>query len=103
MPVGQEFRYKIFGILKDENVDPMLALMAIALVAEVNWDARPDLDCFLYTFDEETISVLPASVALRLVSVSGERVEKGGMLTRRSEYHEDFASRKIPKAYARRA
>lgn len=44
-------RFGIYGILKNMNVDPVLALLAVARAAKVDWDARPELVWFLYTFD----------------------------------------------------
>lgn len=48
------------------------------------------------------ISVLIASVPFRRVNVSGERFEEGDMPMRRTEYHGDFASLEILRAYRRK-
>lgn len=52
MLIVQWYCNGIFGVLKDMDVDPVLALLAIVRVAEADWNARPDLDWFLYTLDE---------------------------------------------------
>lgn len=40
------FRYGIFNILKDVDVDPALALLATARVVKVDWNAWLDSDWF---------------------------------------------------------
>lgn len=81
--VDQCFHCGIFGILKDTDVDPVLALLSIAPATEAGRDARLDLDLFPYTFDEEMVFVLSTSVSLRQASVFSERTEEGGMPVRR--------------------
>lgn len=83
------------------DVDPVLALLAIAGVAEAARDAEPDLVWSLYTFDDRMTSVIFSLAPLRRVSDYGERIEEGGMFKGRSEYLEDFASRGMSKSYAR--
>lgn len=58
--VEQWFRYRIFDILNDRDVNPVLVLLAFARAAEAEWDTRPDLDWFQYTFGERMVSILPA-------------------------------------------
>lgn len=48
MLIGRWFRYGIFGILKDMDVDPVSAPQPVARAAEVSWGTRPDLDWFSY-------------------------------------------------------
>lgn len=59
--VGQWFCYGMLDFLKDMHVDSILALLVTARVAEVDRDARPDLDWFLYTSDERINSILSVS------------------------------------------
>lgn len=80
-----------------------MAPLAIAHVVKAVWDATPDLDWFSYTFDEGIISIISASALLRQVSAAGKRIKRGGIPTKRPEYHVDFASREIWKGYARKA
>lgn len=44
--VGHWFRFGIFGIPMEMDVNQVLALLEIACVAEVDWEARPDVDSF---------------------------------------------------------
>lgn len=71
MSVGQRFPSEIFTIPKDGDADPVLAVLAIACVAEVDWRAMHDLEWVPYSFEEDMIFVLPTSAPLRLVSASG--------------------------------
>lgn len=80
MFVGQWFSYKIFGVLKGMEIDPVLPFFAITPAAEGDWDARPDSEWGLYTFDEENIFVLLSFAPLRRTSFSGEQIGEGGML-----------------------
>lgn len=48
MLASQWFRYRLFGNLKDKNIDPVLALLAVACDAEADRDARQDLDWFSF-------------------------------------------------------
>lgn len=73
--IGQRLCYRIFGILKNTDVHVELALFAIARAANVDWDARPEVDWFPYTFVEEMISVLSASALLRQFRATGVRIE----------------------------
>lgn len=63
--VGQWFRFGIFGILEDMNVNPVLALLAAAPAAEVDCNAGPDLVWFSYTFGERMIFLCFTSAPLR--------------------------------------
>lgn len=72
--VGQWFRYEIFGILKDVDVDPVPTLLAIARAAKADRDVRPNLSWFSYTFYEGMITVLPASAPMRRISAFKRRV-----------------------------
>lgn len=101
--IGQWFLPGLFAILRDMYVDPVLALLAIARCAEVNWDAKPDLDWFRYKYDQAMISVLPALAPFRRVSASDERIEDGGTPMRIPVNHPGFANRGMSKAYARKA
>lgn len=100
--VGQRYCFGIFDILKDSGFDPVLTIFATERVAKVEWDARLDLDGFFYSFEERKISVIPASTALRSIRTAGEGIEEGGIRIGRPKYHGDFASRGMPKVYARK-
>lgn len=78
-------------------------LFAAARGAEIDWDAEPDLDRFLYTFAERMSSVFLALVPLMRVSVSWERVGNSGTPMRVPEYCKAFASCGMLKAYACKA
>lgn len=93
---------KTFRVLKNLDVDPILALLAIVHGAQMDLDAKLDLDRLSCTFDERMISVPRASVLLRRVSVSGEWVEDGGTHIKIREYREIFANWKTSKAYERK-
>lgn len=71
--VSQWFCYGLFGILKEMDVDPVLALSMTACAAEAERNAKPDLDWFPITLDKGLISFLSASAFLRLVSVFESR------------------------------
>lgn len=58
-------RYAIFGIFKDMDIVPVVALLVAAHVVEADWGARPDLEWFSYTFDEAMIFVPPALAPLK--------------------------------------
>lgn len=57
MLASQWFCYRIFGILKNTNVYPVLTLSATVRAADADWNATPELDGFLYSFGEGMISV----------------------------------------------
>lgn len=96
-------RYGMFGIFKGMDVDLVLVLLVAERAAEADWDAMPDLDWFLYPLDNGGISVLLALALLRRVYASVEQTKEGGTLMGWPEFHGDFASRGLSKAYTRKA
>lgn len=100
--VSQWFRYGIFGVVRNMDVDLVLALLALARVAEADQDARPNLNWLLYTFEEGLVSVLFASAPLRWVSTFGEHIKEGNVPMRRPIYQESFESHWLSEAYARK-
>lgn len=86
----------------DMDVDLVLALVVITSCGKADRHAKPDLDWFPYTFQEQMISDHAASAPPRRTSAYAERVDDSGMLMRILNYCEGFLVAKCPKqAYAK--
>lgn len=81
--------------------DPVLALVAIVQLTEIDLRAMEDQKWSPYNYDEGEIVVLPAESLLVRRSASGAEAREGWRPEVKPRYREEFAHRKVFIEYAR--
>lgn len=80
--VSERFGFGILSIFMDMDVNPVLALLATARGAVLDWDAKFKLNWRSYTFGDRLSFALPSSVPLRQISAFDKQIKDGGMSIR---------------------
>lgn len=93
----------ICRLIQNMAVDPMLALVAIGQLTEIDWKALEDQDWFPFNYDDGKILVLLAESLLVHCCASGAKVLEGGQPEVKPRYQEDFVDHGMSMKYGRLA
>lgn len=86
--------------MRNMEVDPVLAFVAVGRVTEVDWDAFKDQDWFSYDYAKGKVVVLPAKLPMRRLSADGVEVREGGQPEAKPKYRQEFAKRGMSNDFA---
>lgn len=91
----------IFRVLHRTNYNPILALLAIARLAEVDWDATA-VEWFPFIYDQSKFIFMPPVPEMTRKCANGREVTKGGHDEVRPIYRDKFTDRCMYRFFSER-
>lgn len=74
--VEQWFSFGLLRCIRDMAIEPVMAMVAVACVAEIDWSAQPEQEWFPFNYEESSIVRILAVALVRRQQADGTVVEE---------------------------
>lgn len=97
------YKLELLRLIRDMEVDSVLAFVAVGRLTKVDWDALGDQEWFPYKYAEGKFVVLPSKLPMVRRNSNGLKVREGGEPEVKPKYRVEFANRGMSIEFARLA
>lgn len=93
LPIKSWYQLELLRLIRDIEMDPVLALVVIGLLTEVDWDALGDQEWFPYKYAEGKTVVLLSKPPMMRSNSRGLEVREGVQPVVKLKYRAELATR----------